>query len=34
VHIFRFTFRGGQIAHIAEYANTVTYAKLAGMPIG
>jgi ketosteroid isomerase-like protein len=34
VYIFKFTFRDGQIAHIAEYANPVTFAKLAGMPIG
>jgi hypothetical protein len=33
-YIFKFTFRGGQIAHIPEYANPVTFAKVAGMPIG
>lgn len=34
VYMFKFTFRDGQVAHIAEYANPVTFAKLAGMPIG
>jgi ketosteroid isomerase-like protein len=34
VYVFKFTFRDGQIVHIAEYANPVTFAKLAGMPIG
>jgi hypothetical protein len=28
------TFQGGQIVHIAEYANPVTFAKLVGMPLG
>jgi ketosteroid isomerase-like protein len=34
VYVFKFTFRDGKIAHIAEYANPVTFAKLTGMPIG
>jgi ketosteroid isomerase-like protein len=34
VYVFKFTFRDGLITHIAEYANPVTFAKLAGMPLG
>jgi ketosteroid isomerase-like protein len=34
VYIFKVTFRDGQIMHIAEYANPVTFAKLVGMPLG
>lgn len=34
VYVFKFVFRDGQIVHIAEYANPVTFAKLAGVPIG
>jgi ketosteroid isomerase-like protein len=34
VYVFKFTLRDGQITHIAEYGNPVTFAKLAGMPVG
>jgi ketosteroid isomerase-like protein len=34
VYIFKVAFRDGQIMHIAEYANPVTFAKLVGMPLG
>ncbi len=34
VYIFKFVIRDGQIAEGYEYANPVTYAKLAGLPIG
>lgn len=34
VYIFRFVIRDGRIAEGYEYANPVTYAKLAGLPIG
>ena len=34
VYVFKFVFRDGQIVHIAEYANPVTFAKLAGVPLG
>ena len=34
VYIFKFTLRAGLIAHIAEYANPVTFNKLMGLPIG
>jgi ketosteroid isomerase-like protein len=34
VYVFRFVLRGGLIVSVDEYANPVTYAKLAGLPIG
>lgn len=34
VYIFKFVIRDGKIAEGHEYANPVTYAKLAGLPIG
>jgi ketosteroid isomerase-like protein len=34
VYIFRFVLRGGLIVRVDKYANPVTYAKLAGLPIG
>ena len=34
VYIFKFVIRDGKIAEGYEYANPVTYAKLAGLPIG
>ncbi len=34
VYVFKFVVRDGQLAHVTEYANPVTYAKLMGMPIG
>ena len=34
VYIFKFVVRDGKIAEGYEYANPVTYAKLAGLPIG
>ena len=34
VYIFKFLIRDGKIAEGYEYANPVTYAKLAGLPIG
>ena len=34
VYIFKFVVRDGQITEGYEYANPVTYAKLAGLPIG
>jgi ketosteroid isomerase-like protein len=34
VYIFKFVIRGGKIAEGYEYANPVTYAKLAGLAIG
>jgi ketosteroid isomerase-like protein len=34
VYVFKFEIRDGQIVHIDEYANPITYALLAGLPIG
>ena len=34
VYVFRFVLRGGLIVRVDKYANPVTYAKLAGLPIG
>ena len=34
VYVFRFVLRGGLIVSVDKYANPVTYAKLAGLPIG
>ena len=34
VYIFKFVVRDDKIAEVYEYANPVTYAKLAGLPIG
>jgi len=34
VYVFKFVVRGGKFVHVYEYANPVTYAKLAGLPIG
>lgn len=34
VYVFKFVVRDGKITHVYEYANPVTYAKLAGLPIG
>ena len=34
VYIFKFVIRNDKIAEGYEYANPVTYAKLAGLPIG
>lgn len=34
VYVFRFVVRGGLIVSVDEYANPVTYAKLAGLAIG
>ena len=34
VYVFRFAFRDGLVVHVDEYANPVTYAKLAGFPLG
>ncbi len=34
VYVFRFQIRDGKIVRVDEYANPVTYAKLAGLPIG
>ena len=34
VYVFKFVIRDGKITHVYEYANPVTYAKLAGLPIG
>ena len=34
VYVFRFAIADGKIRHVDEYANPVTYAKLAGLPIG
>jgi ketosteroid isomerase-like protein len=34
VYIFKFLLSDGKITHVFEYANPVTYAKLAGLPIG
>ena len=33
VYIFKFVLEGGKIAKVFEYANPVTYALLAGLPI-
>ena len=33
-YVFRFVLRGGLIVSVDEYANPVTYAKLAGWPTG
>jgi ketosteroid isomerase-like protein len=34
VYVFRFVLRGGLMVSVDKYANPVTYAKLAGLPIG
>ena len=34
VYVFRFEIRDGCISRVDEYANPVTYAQLAGLPIG
>lgn len=34
VYVFKFVIADGKITHVYEYANPVTYAKLAGLPIG
>lgn len=34
VYVFKFTFEDGLMSRISEYANPVTYAKLAGEPLG
>lgn len=34
VYIFKFVVQDGKIVEGYEYANPVTYAKLAGLPIG
>lgn len=34
VYVFRFAIAGGKIQRVDEYANPVTFAKLAGIPIG
>ena len=34
VYVFRFVLRDGLIVSVDKYANPVTYAKLAGLPIG
>jgi len=34
VYIFKFEIRDGQIVHIDEYANPVTYSLLAGLALG
>ena len=33
VYVFKFVLEGGRIAKVFEYANPVTYALLAGLPI-
>lgn len=34
VYIFKFQIRDGKIVRVYEYANPVTFAKFAGLPIG
>jgi len=34
VYVVKFQFRDRQIIHIAEYANPITFAQMAGLPIG
>ena len=34
VYVFRFAIADGKIHRVDEYANPVTYAKLAGLPLG
>jgi ketosteroid isomerase-like protein len=34
VYVFRFAIADGKIQRVDEYANPVTFAKLAGLPIG
>ena len=34
VYVFRFTGSNGRLESVLEYANPVTFAKLAGLPIG
>ncbi|MBL7253111.1 nuclear transport factor 2 family protein [Paractinoplanes lichenicola] len=34
VYVFKIETRDGQIVHIDEYANPITYALLAGLPLG
>ncbi len=34
VYVFKFVIRDGKFTHVYEYANPVTYAKIAGLPIG
>ncbi len=34
VYVFRFEIQDGRIQRVDEYANPVTYAQLAGLPIG
>ena len=33
VYVFKFVIQGGKFTHVFEYANPVTYAKLAGLPL-
>jgi ketosteroid isomerase-like protein len=33
-YIFKFTIRAGRVAHVSEYANPVTFAKLMGINLG
>lgn len=34
VYVFRFIVRDGRITHVDEYANPITFARLAGLPFG
>ena len=34
VYVFKFVIRDGKFTHVSEYANPVTYAKIAGLPLG
>lgn len=34
LYVFKFTFAGGKITNISEYANPVPFAKLSGAPLG
>lgn len=34
IYVFKFVGRNGLLEEVLEYANPVTYAKLAGLPIG
>ncbi len=34
VYVFKFVIQGGKFTHVYEYANPVTYAKIAGLPLG
>ena len=33
-YVFKFTIRDGQVSHLSEYANPVTFARLMGLPLG